>query len=164
MTRDCQNPLQKYLQTTEMIQKPPVANLRGRADPLLRSRGSWRARGAWGGTQITNFWCKPCSNKPMFSGVLSHVKCPSSSYRALASASRGSRGRALSWAGVGGGAEPQRWRRAGAVRGRGDAGVPQKPLGPSRRWRPRRRLARRIRHHFRQEWMRFGIYTPQRST
>ena len=144
--------------------RTPVANLRGRADPLLRSRGSWRARGAWGGTQNCDFWCKPCSNKPMFSGVLSHVKCRSSSYRALASASRGSRGRALSWAGVGGGAEPQRWRRAGAVRGGGDAGVPQKPLGPSRRWRPRRRLARRIRHHFRQEWMRFCIYTPQRST
>ena len=82
----------KILTNTEMTPKPPVANLRGRADPLLRSRGSWRARGAWGGTQITNFWCKPCSNKPMFSGVLSHVKCPSSSYRALASASRGSRG------------------------------------------------------------------------
>ena len=85
MTKSCKNAPKKCLQT-------PVANLRGRADPLLRSRGSWRARGAWGGTQITNFWCKPCSNKPIYSAVFSPVKSRSSTYRALASASRGSRG------------------------------------------------------------------------
>ena len=69
---------QKSFQNTDMSPKTPVANLRGRADPLLRSRGSWRARGAWGGTQITNVWCKPCSNKPIYSAVLSPVKSRSS--------------------------------------------------------------------------------------
>jgi len=92
VSKNCKNVLQKYFPSIKGSPKTPVANLRGRADPLLRSRGSWRARGAWGGTQNCDFWCKPCSNKPIYSAVLSPVNSRSSSYRALASASRGSRG------------------------------------------------------------------------
>ena len=59
----------------------------------------------------------------------STATCKSSNYRALASASRGSRGRAQSWFLAAGGAERRRRRRPGAVLAGGDACVPWKPRG-----------------------------------